>query len=160
MGFFDFFKSKKNEQMGFVSDNKQKGMSFEEANALRDSFLSIMSQDDRSKQFNAAAGMLLKKAYDPCIEAYTLLGEKYPDELGLCESQIGAAYYFKEEYEKAVEYYVAAMNHGSDASMMDDNIWEAYEVLYQKTQDKSYIEKYKALFPNGSYISKANKILR
>lgn len=164
MGFFDFLKPKKKEEtdqnaMGFISKDGKKGMSFEEAQDMREHFLSVMSQDDRNKEFNAAAGLMLKKAFDTGIEAYELLAKKYPDSLGLCESQIGAAYFFKEEYEKAIEYYIAAMNHGENKDMMDDNIWEAYEVLFQNTKDKEYLAKYLGLFPQGSYAAKAKKMM-
>lgn len=162
MGFLDFFKSKKDgttSTYGFVSKDGKKGLSFEEATKLRDEFLAIATQNDENKEFNAAANLMLKQAYDACIEAYSLLSEKYPDSFGTCQGQIGVAYFFKEEYDKALSYYIVALEKGEEKSIMDDNIWEVTEILYQNTQDKQYLERYKQLFPQGSYLKNANKLL-
>lgn len=146
---------------GFLKkDNEKQGITFDQAKALREKFLELLQQDDRSKQFNAASEFMLNQHYQDCVDAYQKLMEKYPDSLGDCESQIGAAYYFLGEYEKAISYYVAARNHGADQSMMDDNIWEACETLYDQSSLNSDIERYLQLCPDGSYANKAKKILQ
>lgn len=45
-------------------------------------------------------------------------------------------------------------------SMMDDNIWEATEILYEQTGDAVHVEAYKTNSPNGAYLKKANKLLK
>ena len=165
MGLFDFLKSKKNKNTetvyGFASKEAEsgKGLDQDQLQALRDELLSVMSTNDRNKEFNFASGLMLKGAYQACIEAYEKLTEKYPDSQATNESQIGAAYFFLGDYEKAVDYYLAARDHGMDADMMDDNLWEAFEVLYKKNGDKKHIERYLELCPGGSYVKKANKLL-
>jgi tetratricopeptide (TPR) repeat protein len=160
MGLFNFFKRTRteNEQLhGFISNPQ--GISFEEAKQLRESFLAIAEQDDESAAFNAASDLMLSKAFSECIQAYKQLSEKYPNRQGDCYSQIGAAYYFLEDYEQAIRFYVLARDSGADEDMMDDNIWEACETIYRKKNNKSAIEKYKELCPNGNYLKQANKLL-
>ena len=179
MGLFDFFKSGKKPAetslKGFVRDeagnqyagnlqgtvldpDKGKEMTFEEANQLREKFLAATQQDSESQAFNRASGLMLQKSFAQSIAAYQVLAEQYPERKATCESQIGAAYYFLQDYDQAITYYVAARENGEDASMMDDNIWEACETAYKKTNDIAFIQKYKDLCPNGSYLKKANKI--
>ena len=163
MGLFNFFKKKQTAKtettFGFVSEDGKKGISMDKAQYLQEVFLSTMQQDDMSAQFNAAAKLMMNQSYQGCIEAYSALAERYPDRKGDCQSQIGAAYFFLGDYDQAIENYLAARENGMDADMMDDNIWEACETLYKKTQDKTPISKYMEYCPNGSYAKKANKIL-
>ena len=165
MGLFDFLFGKKEDKGGATTygrineEEAEHGLSFEQAQKLRDSFLSVMSQDDEDRAFNAAAGLMLKGAFQQTIEAYQSLAEKYPSRLGDCESQIGAAYHFLKQYDKAIEYYRSAEKNGADRSTMDDNTWEACLAAFKKTNDKSYINKYLELYPNGNYVKKANKLL-
>lgn len=163
MGLFDFLKSGKKEnkamEHGFISGGG-KGLSFEEANKAREAFMQLIdTSDDQSKLFNAASGMMLGKNFDGAIEAFGKLAEKYPERAETCESQIGAAWYFKGDYDKAINHYVNALNKGADAGMMDDNVWEAAEALYNKNNDKAPIQKYLSIFPDGQYVKKANKLM-
>jgi tetratricopeptide (TPR) repeat protein len=94
------------------------------------------------------------------MELYKKLSESYPAKKGLFDSQVGVACYFLGDYDKAIEYYVSALNNGGHKSMMDDNIWEATEALYGKTKDKSKVEYYLTLFPAGSHKKVADKIMQ
>ena len=163
MGLFNFFKKKKTEKtettFGFVSEDSNKGITMDKAQYLQEAFLATMQQDDLSEQFNAAAKLMMNQSYQGCIQAYHALAEKYPDRKGDCQSQIGAAYYFLGDYDQAIENYLSARKNGIDPDMMDDNLWEACEALYKKTQDKTHISKYLEYCPAGNYAKKANKIL-
>jgi tetratricopeptide (TPR) repeat protein len=165
MGLFDFLFGKKDPQdkattFGRINEEEaSEGMSFEQAQKMREAFLAVMSQDDEDRAFNAASGLMLKGAFEQTIEAYENLAEKYPDRLADCESQIGAAYHFLKQYDKAIACYLSAEKNGADSGMMDDNIWEACLAAFKKTNDKLYINKYLTLRPNGSYLKKANKLL-
>lgn len=133
--------------------------SFKEAKKIQDELLSSLSQEkEETKEINKAAQLLVNQQFDEAIKAYESLCEKYPNSRGIYESQIGAAFFFKNDYHTAVEYYLKSMDHGftDDA---DYNLWEAYEILYKQSKDNSYINKYLKLFPNGEYVSQANKIL-
>jgi tetratricopeptide (TPR) repeat protein len=165
MGLFDFLFGKKNDKdvattYGRISEeDSTQGLSFEQAQTMRDAFLSVMSQDDEDRAFNAAAGLMLKGAFQPTIEAYQELAKKYPERVGDCESQIGAAYHFLKQYDTAIDYYLSAEKNGADRHMMDDNIWEACLAAFKKSNDKAHIQKYLELRPLGNYIKKANKLL-
>jgi tetratricopeptide (TPR) repeat protein len=165
MGLFDFLFGRKNDKGGEASygriseEDTTQGLSFEQAQIMRGAFLSVMSQDDEDRAFNAAAGLMLKKAFQPTIEAYQELAKKYPERVGDCESQIGAAYHFLQKYDTAIEYYLSAEKNGADRRMMDDNIWEACLAAFTKSNDKAYIQKYLELRPTGNYTKKANKLL-
>ncbi|MFN8285411.1 MAG: hypothetical protein U0V74_01590 [Chitinophagales bacterium] len=163
MGFFDFLKSKKKEDnvssFGKI-DSNNKGLSFEEAKQAREAFLTMLdTSEPKSKLVNAASGMLLNKNFDGAIEAYQKIAEKYPEAAADCESQIGAAWYFKGDYKKAIEGYVAALNKGADKGMMDDNIWEAAEALYKADGNKEHLQNYLSIFPEGQYAKQARKAL-
>jgi len=161
MGLFNFLKSKKNvtaKRKVFLSDNDN-GVSFEKAEKLRIKFIRLMSQDKRSEKFNIATSMILSKAYDESIDCYKHLLEKYPDTIGECQSQIGACYYFKKEYKKAIEYYLNARKNGANENTMDDNVWEAYVEIYKKNKDVTAMLDYLEYFPEGRYKRKAAKFI-
>ena len=128
------------------------------AKVEREKFLANATTDDVSDALNAASGLLLDQKYAESIAAYRAIIEKYPDERGTAESQVGAAQYFLGQFSEAIDSYVAARSHGADESMMDDNIWEACEALVKKGE-KAAAQRYLELCPTGSYLKKAQKAL-
>jgi tetratricopeptide (TPR) repeat protein len=127
-----------------------------------------VAKNDENEMMRNASKLMTSKKFQESLDLYKKLSENYPDNRGLYESQVGAAYYFLGEYEKAVEYYISAMNNGGNKSMMDDNIWEAAEAFSKLDillengsiiNPKNLIEKYLELFPNGSYAKKAKQVL-
>jgi tetratricopeptide (TPR) repeat protein len=111
---------------------------------------------DEDQAINFAARLMDNEQYNEAIAYFSAIAIQYPHEQGLCECQIGAAYYFLGDYEQAIEYYLAAREHGED--MMDDNIWEACETIFQKTDNLTAIEQYLKHCPEGKYREDA-KIL-
>lgn len=147
--------------MGFLGSLFKKTSTeagFDGAKQEREKFLSKVSTDPESDAVNAASGLMLDRKYAECIGAYAALIEKYPHRRGDAESQIGAAHYFLGDLHQAIEFYVSARTHGADASMMDDNLWEACEALVKKGE-RSAAQKYLELCPDGSYVKKAQKAL-
>lgn len=118
-----------------------------------------VAQDNEENKMRAASSALTGGDFPKASLLYHELAEEYPQNKGLYLSQVGVAKFFLNEYEEAIKYYLQAKDNGADNNMMDDNIWEACEALYNKAQDKQYIQKYMEYFPNGSYVKKANKIL-
>lgn len=118
-----------------------------------------MDTDDQSKQINAAAKLMTSGAYQECIEAYTLIMEKYPNRKPDCEMNIGAGYFFLADYDNAIDHYIISRSLGMDKEMIDDNVWEACEKAFATKNDVSYINKYIQLFPEGNYVKKAKKLL-
>jgi tetratricopeptide (TPR) repeat protein len=148
----------------------KKKITLDDADKINDEFIknSPVAINDENEMMRNASKLMSSKKHSESIDLYTKLSESYPKNKGLYESQIGANYYFLGDYEKAIEYYVSAMNNGSNKNMMDDNIWEAAEAfskLQTPAKDgsiintKSLIEKYIEIFPNGSYVKKAKNIL-
>lgn len=86
---------------------------------------------DVDSKINAAAGLMTTGQFAECIEAYRVIAEQHPEKLGICEAQIGAAYYFLGDYQTAIRYYQQAKGHGANPDHMDDNIAEAREALGQ-----------------------------
>jgi len=98
--------------------------------------------------------------FDKSIQLYQKLADTYLEKKGLYLSQVGAAYYFLEDYATAIEYYIKAKENGADSAMIDDNVWEACETIYETDKtDKTAIEKYLEYYPNGNYTKKAKKLL-
>jgi len=157
MGLFDaLFGKKKN--------------TLEDMDKKNDDFISKnpMAKNDEDEQRRNAAKLMTSKKFKESLDLYKKLSENYPKDKGLYESQIGAAYYFLGDYEKAIEYYVSSMNNGGNKSMMDDNIWEAAEAFSKleilmedgSIKDSKYlVEKYIEIFPTGSYVKNAKNIL-
>jgi tetratricopeptide (TPR) repeat protein len=168
MGIFDFFRTKKETDestsfFGFASKEAEEGKGLDQAQIqkFQTEFLSILDTNDEQKAVNFAANLMGKGAFQPCIEAYQKLCEKYPHRKGTFEGQIGAAYFFLGDYEQAIQYYLQARaNDASNADMMDDNIWEACETIYNEQGKREAVEQYKLYCPNGKYLKKADAILK
>jgi len=117
----------------FVSDQPEKGLSLEQAKELQEKIFATLSEtDDVNAKVNAAARLMTSGQFEACIQAYEHIATAHPQELPTCESQIGAAYYFLGQYEKAIEYYQRALEHGADPEMMADNTQEAREAIAKR----------------------------
>lgn len=133
----------------------------DDGKAIQDALNINTKGDDEHARMNAAARLMTSKKFDECIAAFTAIAADFPERRGDCESQIGAARYFKGDYEGALVDYVAARDHGADAGMMDDNIWEAIEALAKPLAEPAKREvymRYSTLCPNGSYTKKLKKL--
>ena len=149
MGLFDFLFGKKK-------------MTLETADKINDKFIAQnpVPADSENDLMRKAAKSMSSKNFTEAVDLYMELANKYPQNKGLYEGEVGAAYYFLGDYAKAIESYTSALNNGGDKSMMDDNIWEATEAIYGQTKDKKVVEEYVALFPSGNYKKKADKLLQ
>lgn len=141
---------------------KGESLSNEEIIALRNKFLTEfqgnMSNEDEA--INFAARLMENEQYTVAIAYFSAIAIQYPHEQGLCESQIGAAYYFLGDYDRAIEYYLQACTSGMNPYMMEDNIWEACETIFQKNNNLAAIEQYLQLYPEGKYKGDAKELLK
>ncbi|MGL1893430.1 MAG: hypothetical protein OCD02_17470 [Spirochaetaceae bacterium] len=95
-------------------------------------------------------GLLISTGnYNKAITYYKNLIEQDPKNRAQFLEQIGAAYFFKEQYHKAKEYYIQAVNSGSKT--IDFNLWEVCELLSNKEQNNNYLKEYINYFPDGEY---------
>jgi len=85
--------------------------------------------DDEQAYLKRASKLLTSQHFKEAIQAYSEMCEKFPANKGVYQSQIGAAWYFLGNFEKAIDFYKQAKENGADASMMDDNIQEALDAL-------------------------------
>lgn len=108
-----------------VKEEDPSGLSHEEAADLQARAESTLSSDTVEMKMAAAVKLLTAKRYAECIEAYRRIGAEHADRWGDCLANMGAAYFFLGEYEKAITCYTQAMKHGVDPVMMQDNIDEA-----------------------------------
>ncbi len=148
MGLFNFLFAKKK-------------VTLEEADEMNKKIIAENPEpaDNEDALMRQASSAMTSGKFEKSVELYQKLANDYPDKKGLYLGQVGAAYFFLNDFNKAIEYYLSAKENGADTDMMDDNIWEASEAIYEKDKDKSAIQKYLEYYPNGSYVKKANKIL-
>lgn len=103
---------------------------------------------------------LHNKEFTKSIAMGEYLVLEFPENRAKYEMSMGAAYFFLGQYEKAIELYLEAGDHSDDQtmhSMMDDNVWEALEILYKESGDVKYLERYLSYFPEGQHAEEVKK---
>lgn len=116
-------------------------------------------KDDEDALMREASSALTAGDFSKSLAIYSKMAELFPEKKGLYLSQVGANHYFMGNYDTAIETYVLSREHGMDASMIDENIWEACEQVYKEKNDPAIIESYLKHCSDGSFIKQANKIL-
>lgn len=173
MGLFNWFKKQakkdvielkedKNGQKSVyatLSKEEGQGISHEEAQAIQSEIRTLLNSDDKNSAINRACLLLTKGYYKQCITAFEKIMESIPSEKGICENQIGAAYFFLSKYEKAVEHYLLSLESGFDREMLDYNVWEAAEEHFKISGDNNLVKLYLDHFPNGEAKDAAIKLL-
>ena len=119
----------------------------------------IKRHSKNSDQDIERIGLLVANGqYDEAIAEYEILIEKAPEDKYLFIDQIGAIYFFKEEYHHAFENYKIASEHKISSS--DFNLWEVCELLYKKENNLEYIQTYLKYWPDGEFAKQANDYLK
>ncbi len=113
---------------GFVSEQPG-GMSMGDAKNIQDRVLQLMETNDVNAKINGAAQLMTEGEFDACIQAYAHIKNAHPEQAALCESQVGAAEFFKGNFDNAIQHYQLAKSLGADEGMMDMNIAEAEEKM-------------------------------
>lgn len=113
------------------------------------------SADDEIQKMGS---LMAAGRYDEVIQGYRCLMESRPGDRALFTDQIGAAYFFKGEYQKAMACYIEAAQ-GRVASA-DFNLWEVCELLYKKEKDVQHLQTYLEHFPQGENRKAAEKLLK
>jgi len=167
MGLLNWFKkdqtetAEKDHYAVYAQLSKDAGqeMTEEEGRLVREQVLVLLKDGSINKAMNFACKLLMDAQYEPCIVAFEAIAKGVPSKQGTCENQIGAAYYFLEKYTKAVEYYLSALEHGFDRSMLDFNVAEAAEAYYKETDHVLLAELYTQHFPQGEFIKAIQTII-
>lgn len=105
------------------------GTDFDAMQAKQADLQSRLAPDQlpESDAINAAAKKLVGRDFDGAIAAYEDVAKRFPHRAGDAHGQIGAAWFFKRDYDRAISHYRYALEVGADRSMMEDNIREAEE---------------------------------
>ncbi len=89
-------------------------------------------QSAETDAVNAAAKKLVARDFDGAIAAYEDVAQRFPHRGGDAHGQIGAAYFFKGDFDRALQHYRHALSLGAPADMMQDNIREAEEAKQKR----------------------------
>lgn len=102
---------------------------------------------------------LQKRNYYHCIDVCQSIGEKNEQVRSYCQYQIGMVHFFLGNYQQAIDCYLLACRQGEAIKVIEEDIWEAYQMLYKETNDKRHLVNYIESCPNGQYTKEAKKIL-
>ena len=142
--------------------NKKKKHTFEEMDKINDQLIkenpNVANREEELMRL--ATKLMSTQQFQRSIEMYKQLAAEFPDKKSLYLSQVGVGYFFLNELEQAIAYYVLAYEQGFDAEMSDDNIWEACEALFKANGNTESLQKYLTLFPKGKYRASAEKLLK
>ncbi len=78
-----------------------------------------------SEAINAAARKLVAQDFDGAISAYDDVAARFPHRAADAHGQIGAAWFFKRDYDRALWHYRRAIELGAPSAAMEQNIREA-----------------------------------
>ncbi|MEO1654834.1 MAG: tetratricopeptide repeat protein [Bacteroidota bacterium] len=130
-------------------------LSPEEAQLLQNDFLKYFKagEGDRHAQLNLAAQLMTGGRYQESLVCLDKLIEAYPKEAGSYLNLKGANYFYLGEFEKAIEFYLQALEAGEDAGMIDYNVWEScVELIKQFPEQKNkWEDTYYRSFPQGKH---------
>jgi len=105
-----------------------RGLPFEDVE-LPEPVLRDLIGDDLKAKRSVAAQLMDDEDYLFAMAAWHRIGLDHPDLLGTAYGQIGAAHCLLGFYHRAIELYEMALEHGADASMMQDNLEVARQAI-------------------------------
>ena len=129
------------------------GMTQDEAQDLQNAFLNLFEAQKGSKSdlLNLAIKLHIGKRYEESIACFEKIIEKFPDDNASSYNLIGANYFFLGEYEKAIDFYLKALETGEDLDTIDFNVWESCVELIRQNPEKTddWRRFYREKFPQG-----------
>ena len=145
----------------FADTHPDNPPSFEKAKEVRDEYVKKITLSEDEQAYDNAMSYIYTQDFGKCISALEKVILKYPDWTSAALNSIGACYFYMKKYELALEYYQKSLASSGkyEKEMVDNNIWEVCEKLYQIKGDHQYIQKYLDHFPEGKEKSAALKIL-
>lgn len=131
-----------------------------DAASITDKMKYLMENRSQGEQIQFADKLLREGPYEMAIKMYQSLIQKYPEERDRYENGIGSAQLKLGQFEKAIDYYLMARDHGMHPEISDKHIWDACQKHFQATSDTLLLERYVLYCPEGKYRFKAAELLK
>lgn len=128
--------------------------------SITDKMKYLMENRSQGEQIQFADKLLREGPYEMAVKMYQALIQKYPEERDRYENGIGSAQLKLGQFEKAIDYYLMARDHGMHPEISDKHIWDACQKHFQSTSDSLLLERYVLYCPEGKYRYKAAELLK
>lgn len=124
------------------------GLSMESAQQLQAKFEDQIKdpQSTATDLINIAGKLLTGQRFEEAIELLEQIVERFHEEKGECFNTIGACYYYLNQYERAIQYYMDALEEGGNEERVSYNVWESCEALIKALEDRNEKMKWKFFF--------------
>ncbi len=118
-------------------------------------FAEAVEKRDFSSALQHAMNLLENQRYETAIQALEYLIHEDRNKTALCEYLIGKAYHQLHQYQKSLQYFIAAKVHEIDPQLIDKAIFDCCMELAKnadsKAEKRRYLNKYLILCPQGKY---------
>lgn len=128
--------------------------------SLTDKMKYLLDNRSQGEQIQFADKLLREGPYDMAIKMYQALIQKYPEERDRYENGIGSAFLKMEDFDKAINYYLLARDHGMHPEITDKHIWDACQKHFKKTHDTLHLAQYAKYCSEGKFRYQADELLK
>jgi tetratricopeptide (TPR) repeat protein len=137
------------------------GISLEEASDMQQSFVEAISDENAGSMqlINLAGKLLTGQQFKEAIKVYETIVFRFPEETAQCLNAIGACYYYLEDYELAIQFYMKALESGELKSRVEYNVWESCQSIIDRLSDRKEQMKWKFFFEDKFPESKHEIVL-
>lgn len=137
------------------------GISLEEASDMQQSFVEAISDENAGSMqlINLAGKLLTGQQFKEAIKVYETIVFRFPEETAQCLNAIGACYYYLEDYELAIKFYMKALESGELKSRVEYNVWESCQSIIDKLSVRKEQMKWKFFFEDKFPESKHEIVL-
>jgi len=132
------------------------GLNFEQASELQDEFINSLAEEGTTADqlVNLAGRLLTNQKFTEAIKTYEAIMIRFPSETPQCLNAMGACYFYLDEFETAINYYLKAYESGEMRDTIEYNVWESCDALIKQSGEKNEKMKWKFFyeehFPNTS----------
>ena len=137
------------------------GISLEEASDMQQSFVEAISDENAGSMqlINLAGKLLTGQQFKEAIKVYETIVFRFPEETAQCLNAIGACYYYLEDYELAIQFYMKALESGELKSRVEYNVWESCQSIIDRLSVRKEQMKWKFFFEDKFPESKHEIVL-
>jgi tetratricopeptide (TPR) repeat protein len=132
------------------------GISLEEASELQHTLSEAMTDENAGpvQLINLAGKLLTGQQFSEAIKVYETIVFRFPEETAQCLNAIGACYYYLEDYEQAIQFYMKALESGELKSRVEYNVWESCQSIIDRISERKEQMKWKFFFEDNFPESK------